>query len=364
MSLLRALNPALAAQQEKLAADQEALTYDRAAGQRNANAMQDVLASLNAPAQKPVTYDVQPTSNTKAAGSGDILNALTQSPEAKAIQASQKPDLTPLEKQRAMAIKMISSPNKYVQEQGHKMLTAYQASVTRDNRTTDIKNYEYGQSQEGAEPLNFDKWEERQKTKMFEDSTVSVSDSKTIRFKPEFGAGKVDPGTPWSELLGKVEAFDSQEKKDAAGQQKATSILGEIDSMLFSDKGIYSDFGTGNGGVKGKLQDLWKANSEYFLQNDTRFKNYTDYVQGTIAPLVKSLGTVGNLSETDILFAQSLIPSLFGHKIDSADVSKEKLRKLKNLIGLRDADKLNSESFNEVMSSGDLPPGAVSRYSE
>ncbi|MCP4101109.1 MAG: hypothetical protein GY750_06755, partial [Lentisphaerae bacterium] len=91
MSLLRALNPSLAAQQE-------ALAYERAEGQRNATAMKDVLDSLNAPAQKPVSYDVQPTSQTKAAGAGDILNALTQSPEAKAMQASQKPDMTPLQR--------------------------------------------------------------------------------------------------------------------------------------------------------------------------------------------------------------------------------------------------------------------------
>ncbi|MCP4109342.1 MAG: hypothetical protein GY749_28100, partial [Desulfobacteraceae bacterium] len=60
MSLLRALNPALAAQQESL-------EYERAEGQRNANAMKDVLASMNATAQKPVSYGVQPTSQTKAA---------------------------------------------------------------------------------------------------------------------------------------------------------------------------------------------------------------------------------------------------------------------------------------------------------
>ncbi len=161
MSLLRALNPALAAQQESL-------EYERAEGQRNANAMKDVLASMNATAQKPVSYGVQPTSQTKAAGAGDIINALTQSPEAKAIQASKKPDMNPLQRQRAMAIKMVSSPNKYVQEQGYKMLASYQAAVTKDNRTASIKDYEYGQSQDGADPITFDKWKSNQKSKMFE----------------------------------------------------------------------------------------------------------------------------------------------------------------------------------------------------
>ncbi len=186
MSLLRALNPSLAAQQE-------ALAYERAEGQRNATAMKDVLDSLNAPAQKPVSYDVQPTSQTKAAGAGDILNALTQSPEAKAMQASQKPDMTPLQRQRAMAVKMISSPNKYVQEQGYKMLASYQAAVlTPSKRSASAQIAMDLGLQEGTS-----EYQDFIKRHSMKSQSINLGGKSGYLSKDEKTQGGLDPNSPF-----------------------------------------------------------------------------------------------------------------------------------------------------------------------
>lgn len=370
MSLLRALNPALAAQQE-------ALGYKREEGQRNANAMQDVLDSMNAPAQKPVSYDVQPTSPTKAAGAGDILNALTQSPEAKAMKASQKPDMTPLQRQRAMAIQMISSPNKYVQSQGFDMLAKYQATATLDNRTTSIKDYEYGQAQEGATPVSFSKWKTNQKSKMFEAAgDKPMPYSELSKYMTSDGQNLPYGTTPnQAKEMGVV-----IRKNQAVGDAGKTAMLSTaegafpiIDEHMFDDNGEIREsvmygmsaidnlpLGLGNLGTKFLAPDAQKVYNAFELGMQAITRTET----GAAMPPEEIDNTKARFmpkpTDTDESKRQKLkaYKYFITHASDLIDPTRAENKGLTPMQRMKRAEEKAFKSVNSNRSNSDVPPPA------
>ena len=356
-------------------AAQEATNYKRAEGQRNATAMQDVLNSMNAPAQKPVSYEVQPTSKTKAAGAGDILNALTQSPEAKAMQASQKPDMTPLQRQRALAIQMISSPNKYVQEQGFDMLSKYQATVTADNRTSAIKDYEYSQAQDGAEPVSFSKWKTDQKSKMFEAagdkpmlynelSKYMTSDGKNLPYGTTPNQAK-EMGV----VIRKNQAVGDAGK--TAMLSTAESAFPIIDEYMFDDNGEILEsvmygisaidnlpLGLGNIGTKFLAPDTKKVYNAFELGMQAITRTET----GAAMPPEEIDNTKARFmpkpTDTDEVKRQKLkaYKYFITHASDLIDPTRAENKGLTPSQRMKKAEEKAFKSVNSNLSNSDVPP--------
>jgi len=259
---------------------------------------------------------------------------------------------------------MMASGNTLLQKQARSMIGDYQKRATANQEgsvTGDWKKYGRAQGQ-GYEGSFMDFMKEMRApgvTVNTGSNMPTVSDLKSMEWlDPEKNKAK-EPmiGNTWDDLKGKVRVRSEAERQETTKKQNATNILNEVESMLFDDKeGIYNTFGSSeDAGIAGKFNDMLTANAEYFLQRDPRFKNYTDYVEGTLSSLVKSLGEVGNLAAEDVARARALIPSLFGPKVDRADVAREKLNKLRRLINLKDQGKLNTESFNEAIQDEQKP---------
>ena len=70
------------------------------------------------------------------------------------------------------------------------------------------------------------------------------------------------------------------------------------------------------------------AHYENLAQDDPRYSTYMSFSEGTVVPLVRALGEVGNLSETEINKGLNLIPKVW----DTERVARNKLNNLKTLM--------------------------------
>ena len=156
---------------------------------------------------------------------------------------------------------------------------------------------------------------------------VSPSEANNLRY---LDGSEVLPFTPKSEIAGKVKAVSAQGAKDLTQAQKSQTIVDEMDVMLFGDNGIYKDYESDSFADKAKF--TIKSNVQQYAQTDPRYKNYTNYAQGTLAPLAKSLGQAGSLSDTDLQLVMGLIPVISGANPDSPEVAREKINKLNRII--------------------------------
>ena len=86
-------------------------------------------------------------------------------------------------------------------------------------------------------------------------------------------------------------------------------------------------------------------------QDDPRYDTYQGLVQGTLAPIVKSMGESGNLATEDIARAQKLMAELFPFP-DSEEAAREKLEALRNII----AKGQRNQTMNERAAAMGLEP--------
>lgn len=137
------------------------------------------------------------------------------------------------------------------------------------------------------------------------------------------------------------------DKKDVKSAIKAGGIASEMEGMLFGEGGIYE-------GVGDSIADRAKfaaiSNLQQFTQTDPKYRMYAQYAEGTLSPLVKSLGEVGALAEGDVQRASALTPTITGLNPDSPKVAREKLKKLNRLIELgQKAGKIDKAILDSVL---------------
>lgn len=104
-------------------------------------------------------------------------------------------------------------------------------------------------------------------------------------------------------------------------QASANEILNTLEK---SGKKIWS-----KGGAIGRALKAPYILGNRIAQYDPELSAYESFAQGTMAPLVRSLGEKGNLSDTDIKRAQKLIPLAS----DTEEVATKKIKQLKDWIG-------------------------------
>lgn len=298
----------------------------------------------------------------------DILghNAATKKYDARKAEVEKNND--PLEVWKRQIENLMASGHPELQKQAMSMMDKYHdknvSQPKREKETTAIEEWRLAKSQ-GYEG-NFTDWKLSNKSKMFADKLITPADAVKMEWIDPAMKGKPMVGMSFAETKGRVRARSEGERGEHNKKETATRITDELETMLFGDQGIYNDFGSDSKGIKGKMENLWEANSQYFLQNDSRFKSYTDFAEGTLSSVVRSLGEVGNLADEDIARARALIPSLFGAKIDTPDIAREKIAKLRRLINLKEEGTLNSDTFKatlgdfgRVWKTGDGPKEGV-----
>lgn len=271
---------------------------------------------------------------------------------------------SPLAQWRERNAAMMASGNPTLQGLAiEKMKKGFDAS--KSDLPSAIREYQYAQSQgyEGS----FKDWKDSLRDAgttidLGGKEYVNVNEANGLRYKPEFGGGRVEPYTPKSALVGKVIAETTQEQKDKTQEQKSKAIVGEMESMLFGENGIYK--GLEGDDIADRVKFMATSNLQQLAQTDPRFKNYVDYTQGTLAPLAKSLGQAGSLSDTDLALVQGLIPKITGINPDSPEVAIEKLDKLNRLISAgQEKGKITTEMLDKVLGrkpsvNGDIIPNS------
>jgi hypothetical protein len=157
---------------------QQSAQAEAEAPNRTASAWDSIIGNM--PTNKPSTpsasslYTAQPSSTGEAAGTGDVLNALTQSPEAKQaheVQSKGK-ELSPLEMMNYKLNAMMKSGDPTLQKQAMSMMPEYFKERLGQNQTADQKNYSAASKDPG-----YQKWLENksiQKTMAMQDPNAPL----------------------------------------------------------------------------------------------------------------------------------------------------------------------------------------------
>jgi hypothetical protein len=143
----------------------------------------------------------------------------------------------------------------------------------------------------------------------------------------------------------------------AAGYRQMTT---EEMTALSSRKGALSVLGTlkdlttkvflANNAVE-RFTKTPETNWGIYTQSNEDMVAYEAFRQGTLAPLIRSFGEKGNLSDTDIARAQSLIPKLLPVP-DTASVAQKKIEQLEKWL----LDAVDKEAKVQQPGLGKNPP--------
>jgi hypothetical protein len=125
--------------------------------------------------------------------------------------------------------------------------------------------------------------------------------------------------------LDKLGGTDEQEltaiqRNKIAGYNTANTVVDSLEQLWQGVSQPGSQLAAGLSGIPGVKQ----ARSTF----DPNVRQYTQFAEGTLAPIIKSLGETGVLTDRDIIRAYGLVPNLQ----DSPDVASNKIQQLRALL--------------------------------
>lgn len=237
-----------------------------------------------------------------------------------------------LERWQSQIDGLISSGNPVLQKQGLDMIASYQARATAQEPTAPAMS-KYGKlAQEmGFTPgtEEFGKQVRRLAEKDMKGSKqskvdrVSVSESKNLFFED---GRRVPPGTPWESIVGQVVYGDEKGDEEA---QISQSVYDIANDALFGENGIYAGY---KDDVESRAKFTVMTNTQRFIQEDPKYRNYIDFSESVPVMLAKSFGESGALSNQDIARALKFLPSITGLFPDTRQVAERKMQLLQQLI--------------------------------
>lgn len=250
---------------------------------------------------------------------------------------------------------------------GANVLQSYMTPQEPQKSTSGMQNYQFllnmGKTPEEAAEMAF---------KTGTNVTTNVGTEGAMQAPPlvsdeERRARNWPEGTAINAKTGSPIFPPAASAKKTAQMEQANAIVDQYDNLLFGEGGIYSDYGAWSedlglpedgwiGNLTEKLGQTARSNMELFLQNDPRFKTYNNFVEGSIAPLVKSLGESGNLATEDVDRGLGLAAQITGVNIDSPETARDKMTQLKQLIGQAKQDAENKLTYP------DAPPIGEKKY--
>lgn len=129
------------------------------------------------------------------------------------------------------------------------------------------------------------------------------------------------------EFISKAEASQNKgqeltaiQRNKIAGYQTANEVVDQLEQLWQGVNQSDSQLVAGLTGLPGIKQ------TRSMVDSDTR--QYTQFAEGTLAPIIKSLGETGVLTDKDIIRAYGLVPNLQ----DSSGVARNKIAQLRMLL--------------------------------
>lgn len=119
---------------------------------------------------------------------------------------------------------------------------------------------------------------------------------------------------------GGTQELTAVQRNKMSGYQTANEVVGQLEQLWTGVKQPESQAMAGLAGLPGVKQ----ARSTF----DANTRQYMQFAQGTVAPIIKSLGETGVLTDRDVERAYGLIPNLQ----DSPTVARNKILNLKVLL--------------------------------
>jgi hypothetical protein len=145
--------------------------------------------------------------------------------------------------------------------------------------------------------------------------------------------GKHPPvGTEWGSPEAKgYSVATATNQADIKQSGITTNFTNELNNLLFDPKkGLYANYGPET--AENKVQQTVIQNYQKYAQTDPRYKQTDDYIQSNLAPMIRSLGTVGNLSDADLKRAEGLLPVVTGINIDTPTIARGKMELFNKVI--------------------------------
>jgi len=140
-------------------------------------------------------------------------------------------------------------------------------------------------------------------------------------------------------------------KKMSTGQIDAVKSFGTVEGVLGQVEGLMQKVFPTEESSLGRVSGAIQRQGGASLQTNIEASTLDSLINGTLAPIVRSLGEKGNLSDTDIKRARKLFPNL----TDRADVAWRKLSELKDLISNAKRARLGVET---------IPPSVANQLKE
>lgn len=123
--------------------------------------------------------------------------------------------------------------------------------------------------------------------------------------------------------LGFIPISEDQAKR-ATDLQGAKAVVARLDALV--DKVFDAE------GFLGRLAAIGMKNIGRLLQTDEDAVLYTSFVEGTLAPLIRSLGEKGTLATEDVGRALKLVPTLSVTSVDKRSIARGKIKQLRDLL--------------------------------
>lgn len=150
-----------------------------------------------------------------------------------------------------------------------------------------------------------------------------LSPSELLNFRLP-GGKTLPPGTTLRQArtLGAIPSSASEQSIEIS-QRGATAVLDRLDEL--SDK-VFREGGSVERALAAPEQAF-----NFLTQNDPDLVLLFSFTQGTVAPLIRSLGEKGSLADRDVSRAINLLPRLFPVP-DSRTVAKGKLKQIREIL--------------------------------
>jgi hypothetical protein len=136
----------------------------------------------------------------------------------------------------------------------------------------------------------------------------------------------------WSDpILKDYQVKTTQNQADIKQGAISSNFSSELNDMLFNpENGLYKDYGPET--AQNKVTQTVKQNVQKYVQTNPKYQQAADYIDSNLAPTIKSLGTVGSLSEGDLERAKGLLPRVVGINIDTPTVAAKKMKIFDRLV--------------------------------
>jgi len=152
----------------------------------------------------------------------------------------------------------------------------------------------------------------------FQPDRVTFQDTGTELIPVNQRGERVTDISPIKKNIGALKEVDIEINQ--RGAKAVLSRLTELSKEIFKDDGFFE-----------RLKSAPQHMIESFTQSNPKIALLDSYIKGTLAPMIRSLGEKGSLSDTDVKRAMALMPTMFPIP-DSKEVAMGKIKQINDIL--------------------------------